>query len=437
MSTLKLTLLGIGGIGVILVGLLLSNSEQGRQDVAEFHTALGHGGKPDTQKTTDLESLDAPLHSLSSDLKNLNQASPRDSNTAQSRSRYEELLASVDAIRASRKMDAEQLGLILQAADVELNAAERIGVVNAIANLVAERDIDLGLELVKLLRTERDRHNFVKAIVDMAIKNDPLGTTEWAHHLEDSALRIGAFNVIGMKWGEADLEASLSWAETLQDPSLKVSAMEGLAWIWTQEDPDAAFDWAVQVPEPKIRDQVFLKIAKMVSVKNPKQGSEWALEFPEGSGRNAALDYAVFQWASKDLAGVGEWVSQIQDSELRGNSLVAIARAWSTQDPQRATAWASDIPDNEMRAAALITTSRKWAESAPAEAARWLESIPDASTQDRVLRSITSSLSDMNPQVAASWINSIQDTELRATGEGVAALKLLHENRAAIVPVKP
>ncbi|MBI4660273.1 MAG: hypothetical protein HY735_15660 [Verrucomicrobia bacterium] len=343
------------------------------------------------------------------------------SKTIPLKSRCEELLESLKAMDATARLDAEQLGAILEAAASELSGAERTEVLNKIAALIADRDLDLGFELVEKLADFRDRHGFVKAIVESVVELAPDRAAGWALRLQDSQLLQSACSAIGMKWGQMDREACRTWAESLSDPTVRLSALEGLTWAWTLKDPTAAYDWAAQLPESEMRGKIFVKMSKLVTARDPQHGSEWALRFPEGPGRSEALDYAVFQWASKDLQAAAAWAVQIQEPQLREGGLVAVARSWSNSDPERATAWAAQLAEGPARTSALMTTVRKWAEGNPADAARWIDSLPQLPARAEIFESVTSALKASQPSAAEAWLKSVFDPDLHAAGLRIVA----------------
>jgi hypothetical protein len=332
----------------------------------------------------------------------------------------------LELIRITKENASTGLDQVVQAFQLkakELTASERNEVVARIAELAARGDLNQGRIFLEELSDFRDRHNFVKGVIE-AISGDRLAEAgDWATQLPDPQLVKAAHNAIGMKWGQSDVNAALMWAQSVSDAESRLSALEGLTWAWGQKDPNAAYEWAAQLPEPAVRDKVFVKLSKMISTQNPQRGAEWALQFPAGAGRSEALDYAVFQWASKDLQAAANWANQIPQPRLREDSLVAVARSWSNTDPQGATAWADQIPEPSARTAALITTARKWAENQPEQAANWMNQLAPDSAREEVFRNITSALFAARPATAETWLNGLLDPSLRRIGEQILALE--------------
>ena len=154
------------------------------------------------------------------------------SDTAPPASPHEELLALVQAAEAQTRPDFELLSSAFKAKAGELSLSQRAEILGKIAELVAERDLDRGLEFLNVLDEFRDRHNFVKAVVEAVARGNLAQAAEWATRLPDPQLVQGAHNAIGMKWGQTDLAASLAWAEGLSDASLRLNALEGVTWTW-------------------------------------------------------------------------------------------------------------------------------------------------------------------------------------------------------------
>ena len=345
------------------------------------------------------------------------------------KSRYEQLLTSLKDIGVSAQPDFEQIKALLKIDPGELGSVERAEILGRAAQLIVERNLDQGLELVAALDNFQDRHGLVKMIVETVVAQNPSRAAEWASRLPEAALRQSAHNEIGMKWGQVDIGACRAWAEQVSDGLNRQSALEGLTWAWTLQDSDAAFEWAAHLPESETRDAVFVKMSKLVTAQDPQRGSEWALTFPAGPGRAAALDYAVFQWASQDLERAAVWAARIEEQALRESGFGAVERSWSNRDPEKATAWAVQLPEGEARTAALITTTRKWAESNPAAAAQWMGQLAEAPARDEIFRSVTSTLATTQPSAVEAWLNGVKNPKLRAVGEQVIASQQEHPHQ--------
>ncbi len=432
-KTLSLCLV-IGALSVIGIGILIPRSDRTRgSDSASANTKAQSAvnlGDSETQPILPSSRKIAPRAPRSDTA--FPQGLPE---TALPVSPHEELLTLMQAART--RPDFEQLSSAFKGKLSELSVSERADILEKVGKIVAERDLDQGLKFLQGLEEFRDRHHFVKAVVEAVAQRDTLRAAEWAVRLPDPHLAQSAYNMIGMKSSQSDLEASLAWAQGVSDATLRLSALEGVTWTWAQKDPKAAYDWAAQLPESEIRDKVFVKLAKMISIQDPRRGSEWAIQFPEGPGRQEALDYAVFQWAAKDLKTAAEWSVAIQDPQSRENSLVAVARSWSNSDPQRASAWAAQLPEGQARMSALTTTARKWAEADPAGAAQWIDQLAPAPTREEVFKNVTSALANAHPSAAEVWLNSVLDPNLRKAGEQIVSLRQTQSRSGAGLPAKP
>lgn len=337
-------------------------------------------------------------------------------------SRYEKLLTALDAISEKAELNLEQIRSILEVEIQELNATERGVILTRVARLVAERNLDMGLDLVGSIESVRDQHGFVRVIVEAVVEGDPSRAVGWASRLPDAQLVQSAFNIIGMKWGQLDLEACRVWAEAVPEMSGRVRALEGLAWAWTLKDPNGAYDWAARLPESEMREKIFVKMAKMVAASDPQRGSEWALRFPEGPGRAEALSYAVFQWAGRDLDAAARWVSQIGDQALHQTLYGAVAGSWSNRDPASATVWAAQLPEGPARTSALLTTARKWAGVNPVAAAQWIEELGQTQAREDLVKGVVGGLAMAEPTAAETWLNCFVDAKLRAAGQQILAV---------------
>lgn len=332
--------------------------------------------------------------------------------------RREELLQLLAAGEAGAPLDRGQLGNIVSAAATELSDVDRSEVLDQVGQHVARRELAWGAELASKLGNFRDRHNFIKALVETAVADDPAQVAAWAAELSDPPLRDTACTTIAMEWARKDLSAALAWAQELPGASRAV-AFEGLAWTWAQRDPKAVYEWAIGITEADVRSQVLVKIAKMIAVQDPQHALGWVLQFPEGPGREQALSYAVFQWASRDLAAATAWAAGVPDPGLRSDSEVTIARSWSVQEAEGATTWAAGIPAPAGRAAALKTTLLKWAEGSPAAAAQWLNERGPTEANAEIFRSVTSGLASAQPAVREAWLKSTTVPEWRTAGEQI------------------
>ncbi len=314
---------------------------------------------------------------------------------------------------------AELRALLAQAART-LAAGERALFLAEAGARLAQGDLGWVHDLLAQLGEFRDRHGFVRAIVEAAMGANPERATGWLGDLREAALRESAYQVAGMKWAERDVAAARTWAAGLADPAARLGALEGVTWAWTQTDATAAYAWAVALDDAALREPLLVKMAKLMAVRDPRQAVAWALQFPPGAARDEALGYAVFQWAADDLKGAADWAARVDDAALRSGGEVAIARSWSNQEAQGATQWAAGLRDEGSRATALQTTLRKWAEVAPAAAAQWVNGAGAAVMNEGIFRAVTGGLAAARPGAVDTWLSTTANPAWRAVGAQIA-----------------
>ena len=343
---------------------------------------------------------------------------PSSSTTTPTRSlaTRDELRERLAANRVRSNADLMDLRDLLRLTGAKEAGPQRDGLIQDIAAHVAGENPGWGHALLAAIEDGRSRLLFTQALVDAMVVHNPPAAAGWAAELSDSALRDAAYNVIGMKWGETDLNAARAWALELTGAAGRASAVEGVTWAWAQQDPKALYDWAVGLTDAALREQVLVKTAKMLAVQNPEQALARALQFPEGAQRDQALQYAVFHWAAKDLGAATGWAAKVPDATVRATSELAIARSWSAQEAQGATIWAATINDPAAQSLALKTTLRKWAEANPADAAVWIAQRESTPANDDLFRSVTTGLAETRPAVLRTWLQGVANPEWRRIG---------------------
>lgn len=320
----------------------------------------------------------------------------------------------------------------------------------------ALQDEAAALRLVAGIRSQSDRADFMKGIVEGMAERNPRAAAEFSlANLSKGALQAEALRLSLGKWGSAAPRDAYAWAAEKLNGPVKEEAINALVSNWAAKSPEAAARWFEETGSTSQPLLASLISGWASTPETARAAAGWVETLPEGDIRTAGRVLAAAEWARQEPAAAAanypnpapelasvladiwgtsqpaeaaRWIQQLPPGAAREEAAGTLATVWAASDITAAAAWSASLSDAAVRGAAVEHVATTWGAIDPDKAIGWLASQP-ADMQPRGYTGAYNSWAGTDPAGLSDWI-----TQLPANSEADIARRSLAEVRLPADP---